>query len=163
MRRIQYVKGKEGPVIVKDDEINPKQMSESIIERYNNFFQNAPLYGGKEWRTLNVDEIVSVFFDAVIEIRKLYQRLHDDAVSEHSKRNYFMRFCYEFYGWEIPNVPSQEEIIQDMVNRCRELSNWMASKSSSSFYMDSDMSDFMDKPIRVVEQLLQRRRQIERA
>ena len=154
MRSIQYVKTDAGPVVVKDIDMDPNRKPESRIERFNAFFQDVPLWGGQEWKTLSVDEIVPIFRGAAADILEVYQQRHDEAVREHSMRNRLARWWREFRGWKAPYVPSQEEIVQDMAARCKNLSNWMRQNSSRPFYAGSDMSVFIHKPAAVAERLV---------
>lgn len=153
MKRVQYVKGM-GSAVVKVSEVDFDRKPESRIERFEEFFQGVPLYGGEEWKTLSVDDIVSIFRGAAVDILEVYQQRHDDAIREHSKRNHFARWWQEFRGWKAPQVPSQEEIIQDMATRCRDLSDWMEQNSARSFFEGSDMSVFIYKPTAVAKQLV---------
>ncbi len=49
---------------------------------------------------------------------------------------------------------SEELIGQQMIKRARSLSEWMLHNRHRSFYMDSDMSAFIDKPRSVAERLV---------
>lgn len=138
---------------MKDTDIDPNRKPESRIERFNAFFQDVPLWGGQEWKTLSVDEIVSIFREAAVDILEVFQQRHDDAVRQHSMKNRFARRWQEFCGWKAPHAPSLEEILQDMATRCKDLSSWTKQNKSRLFYAGSDMSAFIDKPAAVAERL----------
>jgi hypothetical protein len=154
MRRIEYRKTGERHVVVNDTDIDTNRKPESRIERFNAFFQNVPLWGGQEWKTLSVDEIIFIFRGASVDLLEVYQQRHDEAIREHSMRNRFARWWREFRGWKAPYVPLQEEIVQDIAARCKDLSNWMRQNSSRPFYAGSDMSVFIHKPAAVAERLI---------
>lgn len=46
---------------------------ESVVARYNALYQEVPLWGGKEWRTLGIDDLVAMHHDAA----KLLALYHD--------------------------------------------------------------------------------------
>jgi len=153
MRHIQYKKTQQGLVVTKDQEMDTNHQPESRIERFDAFFQNVPLWGGKEWETLTVDEIVSIFLGAADDIYEVWRQRHDEALLEHSTRNALVRWWKELRGWKAPPLYSRKEIITSMVARCEDLSLWVRQNSSRRFYMDSDMSVFIQKPAEVAKRL----------
>jgi len=154
MRHIKYRKADAGIVVVSDSDKDPGQKPESRIERFNAFFQDVPIWGGQGWKALSVDEIVPIFREVAVDIIEVYQQRHDDAIREHSMRNCLARWLQGIRGWKAPYVPSQEEVLQDMATRCKNLSNWMKQNSSRPFYAGSDMSVFIHKPAAVAERLI---------
>lgn len=153
MRIVGYKKTDQGPVVVETRDVDLNQKPSTTIERFDAFFRDVPLWGGREWKTLDVEEIASIFREAAVDIRQVYQERHDAAVREHSSRNGLVRWWKERRGWKAPYIPSQDEIVQDMAARCRRLANWMRANSSRPFYADSDMSHLIHKPEAVAAQL----------
>ncbi len=152
MLQVEYIKTKDrGIIILTAKEINDAEAVAGNIDRFNAFFVNVPLWGGKEWKTLQVDQIVLFFSEVAVDIRNKYQRDYDIQMNEHLARSRFMRWFKESQGWKPPSVPSQKEIIQYIVNRCRYLSDWMRENSNRKFYIDSDMSYLIQKPNEVAD------------
>ena len=134
-----------GPVAVmtyfyKDEDVD---VLPSNMERYQAFFKGAPVFGGHEWKTLGIDEIVSIFQGAAKDILEMYKQQHDIEVQRHSARNFLMRWWEKFRGWEAPHVQTYQEIVQGMIQKCKKLSEW--TKNYSEYY-DTNMEDFMHKP-----------------
>ncbi|MFA7194044.1 MAG: hypothetical protein WC087_03960 [Candidatus Paceibacterota bacterium] len=96
------------------------------IRRHNNLFENVPIYSGDEWKTLSVEELVQVCLASRDAVYEMHGGKHDHSV-----------------------------ILQETIDRCRSLADWMSGKQHSSFYMDSDMSHFIVKPREVAHQLEQ--------
>ncbi|EKD58356.1 MAG: hypothetical protein ACD_56C00146G0015 [uncultured bacterium] len=154
MKVVGYEKTDQGPVIVDVCDVDINQESETVIERFDAFFKDVPLHGGKEWKTLSVNEIVPIFREAAVEIRKMYQAWHDAAIQQHSTKNPLIRWWLEIRGWTAPCVPSEKELIEDIATRCMRLSSWMGENSTRPFYAGSDMNYLICKPKEVAEKLL---------
>lgn len=153
MEVIEYRKTDNGTVVVGNRQIDLGHKPSTAIDRFHEFFRDVPLWGGREWKTLDVDEIETVFREAAVCIREMHQQQRDIAVKEHLERNGIIRWWKELRGWKTPYVPSQDEILQAMAARCTQLSEWMLSMSRRSFYADSDMSYLIRKPKEVAERL----------
>lgn len=96
----------------------------AAIERYNDLFENVPLRGGREWQSLDSEELATVCLNAAGPVFKM----------NHGR--YTMR-----------------EVIENAASRCEGLANWMDQKKYSSFYMGSDMSAYISKPRLVATRL----------
>jgi len=155
MKIVSYKKTDQGVVIAGTREVNHNQEPATKIDRFNAFFSDVPLHGGKEWKTLSIKEIIAFFLEAVVEIHKEYEKRYSTSVQEHSSLNPLMRRWKEFRGWKAPYIPTEVEIIKDVAVRCKELSDWMQKNSSRPFYAGSDVSYLIEKPKAVAEQLLQ--------
>lgn len=152
MLLVEYIKTKDGGIIILTaKEINDTEAVAGNIDRFNAFFANVPLWGGKEWKTLEVDQIVLFFSEVAVDIRNKYQRDYDIQMNEHLASSPILRWFKESRGWKPPCVPSQKEIIQYIVNRCRYLSGWMKENSTRKLYIDSDMSYLIQKPNEVAD------------
>ena len=153
MRVVGYRKTDQGMVLVGSREIDLDRKPTTVIERYNAFFQDVPLHGGHEWKTLSIDEIVTIFRDAAVEIHQACQAQHDASVLAHASRNFIVRGWQDLWGWKAPEVPSLDAIVDSMVVRCRALSTWMRGSARRPFYAGSDMSHFITKPWEVSNRL----------
>ena len=121
----------------------------SAIKRFNAFFEGIPLWGGQEWETLGIEEIVAIFREAATEMHKQSKEQYYTAILEHDDRWWIVRWWKELRGWKLPHVHSEVEIIQAMAKRCRRLSEWMTANASRPFYAGSDMSYLIEKPVEV--------------
>lgn len=154
MKIISYKKTDDGPVIVGARDIDFNQKPSTTIERFEAFFHDVPLWGGQEWKTLSVDEIVPIFQEAVVDILQVYQQRHDAAIQEHSSHSRFVRWWKELRGWKAPYIPSRDEVVQDMAARCRRLADWMRANNSRPFFAGFDMSHLTHKPEAVAARLV---------
>lgn len=154
MQVISYKKTDGSSTLVEIRDMKMGSSSLSQIERFHAFFQDVPLHGGKEWKTLHVDEIVLIFRNAATNIVQECQQRHDTEIQEYSARNRFAQWWMKLRGWKVQCVPSEEVVIQSMADQCELLSNWMRENSSRPFYAGSDMSVFINKPLAVANQLI---------
>ncbi|MCR4274808.1 MAG: hypothetical protein NUW02_02035 [Candidatus Campbellbacteria bacterium] len=156
MLHVGYKKIEQGPVVVQVEEVDFDGLVQlrPVIDRFNGFFHNVPIWGGQEWKILSVDEIVTIFRQAAVEIVKVYQQRHVEAVLAHSNYNAFVRWWKEkMENWVPPTIPSREMVIKDMVERCYELSRWMRRNQHRPFYSGSNMSHLINKPTEVAAKL----------
>lgn len=153
MRIIGYRKTDHGITIIAEGDVDPAQGTLSALVRYQALFIGVPLLGGDEWKTLSVDELVSICHEAASEAHDLFQRRRADAMQEHAQQWVFARWWREWRGWQPPEAPSREEIFAVMADECLRLSRWMQEHQNRPFYVDSDMSYLVYKPAKVAELL----------
>ena len=122
------------------------------LEKYNALFQGVPLWGGQDWN-LSVEELVKLFHDALDEGIELLKKKSSDAISAFEARSLVVRIWKKFRGWKAPEVPSRQDLLKEMIRRCRSLADWMEANQSRRFYADSDMSVFIYKPRSVAAKL----------
>ncbi len=146
MLTIGYKKTAQGMRVVSVEEIDLNKKPTDPIDRFHTFFDDVPIFGGKEWETLTPEQIVEVFKEAATEFHNRSVRRHEEVVSEHTKRNPIIRWWRERRGWHAPKIASVEQIEKEMANQCRELATWMRTNQRRPFYAGSDMSRFIVKP-----------------
>jgi hypothetical protein len=95
--------------------------------RCNNLFNGTPVHNGREWKTLSVEELVQVCLVACDSVYIMHDGKH-----------------------------TLNTILQEIIDRCRTLANWMDANKYRRFYMDSDMSDFIVKPRAVADILAEK-------
>ena len=104
MRLIMYKKTDDGPVVMEDrivdGDVGAAQqrltaVRQVIITRFNNFFDGAPLHGGREWEELDVEEIFLFFKMVPAAILLEHEEKRHLAVLEHSRRNRIVRWWKE--------------------------------------------------------------------
>ena len=134
--------------------VEVSKKSDTIIERFNKFFNDVPLYNGEEWKTLSVDEIVSVFKEAAVAIRNVYQQKHNEAVQEFESWNRPKKWWkVDVCEWEPPGVPTEDALLRDMAERSEDLSEWASNNQYRPFYSGSDMSYLVNKPAAVAARI----------
>lgn len=153
LRIIQYQKTDSGPVLVESREEQAGTTGTSAYDRYQALFIDVPLHGGREWKTLEIDQLVEIFLDAATAIIEVYQHSHDDEVRYHQSRSVLLRWWMNIRGWREPFVPGKNLILGEMAERCSHLSTWMRANAGRPFYAGSDMRDFIIKPEQVAIRL----------
>ncbi len=156
MRIIGYKKTIHGSAVVFFGDVDLNSQPSTALERYEAFFQGVPLWGGKGWETMSVDDILSIFRKAALDIVQIFRHMYDVAVHEHACRHWFIRWYRELRGWKPPPIPSEQEILLAMADRCKGLSDWMEVNQYRPFYVGSNMSQFVNKPKAVAQQLVQK-------
>lgn len=133
--------------------VTPHQKTTTNIQRYNAFFVDTAVWGGQEWRTLSVNEIVLFFREVAVDLCFAHQQRHDVVMREYNRHSRLTRWWKRLRGWKAPHIPTQDEVVQEISVRCRNLSKTMAWKCSSRFYTDVDMDHLISKPKEVAEVL----------
>ena len=132
-------------------------MKGDAVSRYNGLFLDVPLSGGEEWTTMKPKELMEqIFLPAVNEGLEFLEK--KNAAATEVLNNYNTLPWYKWIFTKRPPapkpVPTRAEIIAEMVSRCRSLANWMDANKNRRFYMDSDMSAYINGP-RAVALLLE--------
>jgi len=123
------------------------------LNRYHALFHEVPLWGGQEWKSLDIDSLVAVHTDATDAIIELSEAEKKSAIEEFESRNGFVRWFKKVRGWQTPSVPTRQEIANQMIDRLRSLADWMEGNQNRRFYQDSDMSAYIVKPRAVADRL----------
>lgn len=152
MKRIQYLKTDTGIIIVSVDEVESNQ-PQNVFERYENFFQNVPLHGGREWQLRSPEEIAAFFREAIAVFIFQYEQLRNEAEYKHKRSWWWTKMWRKLRKWQLPEVPTEKELLKRCAERCESLADWMEKNQSRPFYAGSDMSDYIVKPRRVAAML----------
>lgn len=139
---ISYKKTKDGAVIV-EEKVRCEEPIRCNLDRYHEFFRDVPLWGGREWKTLDVPEIVEIFHNAAEEGLVYLKNEQDILLKEYSGRNALVKL---FRKPPRVSIPTKSELLEEMIGRCRRLADWMEKNQSRRFFYDSDMSVFIVKP-----------------
>ena len=131
-------------------------------DNYNELFRDVPLWGGRQWHSLDTDQLVQVFEEALefmceeveksMEAARLKREL---AIEQHRAKSFFWRFVSGLWV-KFPAVgeyPTREQIRVGMIERCRQLADWMEGAQHRPFFTGSDMGDFIRKPRAVADKL----------
>jgi hypothetical protein len=154
MQRVQYAKDLGGlRVVAVSDVPVPTPNPTLALDRYNALFQDVPLFGGKEWETLPLKDLIQLFLDAIEEGLAILTARRAEAIAAHNERSAIGRWWAELWGWQAPTVPTKRELADEMAARCRRLADWMSTAQHRAFYMESDMSAFVINPRAVADYL----------
>jgi hypothetical protein len=153
MRVIDLDKTPQGVVIIRLGATRPNDKPLTALQRFWAFFVGVPIFGGHEWRTLAVEEIVAIFRQAAAEARQICQEQHDAAIREHQSQWWLSRWWKERQGWQAPAIMSDDEILGRMAEYCRQLSTKMRTGAMREALAGIDSSVFIEKPEAVAAQL----------
>ena len=152
---VQYEKAPEGGIAdVKSREILSAKHPQTAIEKVEALFDGVPVWGGREWETLSVDELVSIFEAAAPEILRLELKLHAEALDEFSRQNIIIKWWRRLNGWKEPSAPTLHDVLCQMAERCMSLSDWMNGNRFRPFYFGTNMTYLVEKPKLVAKRLI---------
>ncbi|MDO8512682.1 MAG: hypothetical protein Q7S57_05375 [bacterium] len=143
----------QGIVVETAPFVNPHQKTTTNIQRYNAFFEGVAVWGGQEWRTLSVAEIALFFREVAVDLRFAHQQRHDVVMREYNRHSRLTRWWKRLRGWKAPHISTQDEVVQEISVRCRNLSKMMTWKRSFPIYTDTGMDFLISKSKEVAEML----------
>jgi hypothetical protein len=124
-----------------------------VLSRYSALYANVPLFGGAEWKSLGIDELVALHVSALEGIQALRTEERDKAIAEEQAKLWIVRKFRALRGWAPPVVPTRQELFRAMIARASDLSQWMTTTQYRDFYAGSDMSAFIRGPAAVSREL----------
>ena len=80
----EFIKKLKGPLETEVNIISDEDME--ILRRMNNLFQETPIHGGGEWKTLSVLELVSVCKSAIDVACKIHESSRESLLLDASNR-----------------------------------------------------------------------------
>lgn len=153
MFRLLYVKTDAGTVVVSADKFDANRQVQDVFERFENFFQDVPTWGGREWQTLPAEEIAQFFCQVAAAFVQYYEGLRTQQQQEHQRRWPLVKLFRWVRGWKPIEVPTKEAMIASIQQRCESLADWMDENKHRPFYAGSDMSCYIVKPREVAKLL----------
>jgi hypothetical protein len=123
------------------------------VRFYESMFSGGvPIHSGREWQSMSTGQIADRFIAAAFAIQRLQEAYRNEMLSAHDSKNPIKRWIdTTLRGWKAPEVSTVSGIASEIGERCKDLSDWMARNQGSKFYCDSDMGDYIRKPLVVAE------------
>jgi hypothetical protein len=121
-----------------------EERSKTTIGRFWNFFDDVPLWSGKEWESMEAADIARFFEEeAFPDVISDFMRQHGALFKP---LNLIQRLYCKLRGLEVPKAPTVEELRIEVIQACRRLADRAEVNQHRPFYIGSDMSPYISKP-----------------